>query len=56
MPSKDMADPQATLSAALWTVTIYLVLWTAPEPVSKGLAAVMTATAILYLGWTPSGR
>ncbi len=53
---KGMADPQAALSAALWTVTLYLVLWTVPEPVSKGLAAVMTATAMVYLGvdtfWT----
>ncbi len=53
---KDMADPQAVLSAALWTVTLYLILWTVPEPVSKGLAAIMTATAIAYLGvdtfWT----
>jgi hypothetical protein len=53
---KDMADPQAVLSAALWTVTIYLILWTVPEPVSKGLAAIMTATAVVYLGvdtfWT----
>jgi hypothetical protein len=51
-----MANPQAVLSAALWTVTIYLVLWTVPEPVSKGLAAIMTATAVVYLGvdtfWT----
>ncbi len=56
---KDMADPQAALSAALWTVTFYFILWTAPEPVSKGLAAVMTATAIAYLGvdtfWTLIG-
>jgi hypothetical protein len=53
---KDMADPQAVVSAALWTVTLYLVLWTVPEPISKGLAAVMTATAVAYLGvdtfWT----
>jgi hypothetical protein len=53
---KDMADPQAALSAALWTVTIYFVLWTLPEPNSKGLAAIMTATAVVYLGvdtlWT----
>jgi hypothetical protein len=53
---KGMADPQAALSAALWTMTLYLVLWSVPEPVSKGLAAVMTATAIVYLGvdtfWT----
>jgi hypothetical protein len=47
---KDMADPQAVLSAVLWTATFYLILWTAPEPVSKGLAAVMTATLIAYLG------
>lgn len=53
---RDMADPHAALSAALWTMTLYLVLWSVPEPVSKGLAAVMTATAIVYLGvdtfWT----
>jgi hypothetical protein len=47
---KGMADPHAALSAALWTMTLYLVLWSVPEPVSKGLAAVMTATAIVYLG------
>lgn len=53
---KDMANPQAVLSAALWTVTIYLILWTVPEPVSKGLAAGMTLVALAYLGadtfWT----
>jgi hypothetical protein len=53
---RDMADPHAALSAALWTMTLYLVLWSVPEPVSKGLAAIMTATAIVYLGvdtfWT----
>jgi hypothetical protein len=53
---KDMANPHAAVSAALWTMTVYLVLWSVPEPVSKGLAAVMTATAIVYLGidtfWT----
>jgi hypothetical protein len=53
---RDMADPHAALSAALWSMTLYLVLWSVPEPVSKGLAAVMTATAIVYLGvdtfWT----
>jgi hypothetical protein len=47
---KDMADPHAALSAALWTMTLYLILWTVPEPVSKGLAAVMTATVIAYVG------
>jgi len=53
---KGMADPHAAVSAALWTLTLYLVLWSVPEPASKGLAAIMTATAIVYLGvdtfWT----
>ncbi|WP_338052948.1 AHH domain-containing protein [Pyxidicoccus trucidator] len=47
---KDMADPHAMLAAALWTGTLYLILWTVPEPASKGLAAVMTATLVVYLG------
>ncbi|RKH56771.1 AHH domain-containing protein [Corallococcus llansteffanensis] len=47
---KDMADPHAMVAAAVWTGTMYMVLWAVPEPVSKGLAAVMTATLIVYLG------
>jgi hypothetical protein len=47
---RDMADPHAMVAAAMWTGTLYLVLWTVPEPVSKGLAAVMTATLVVYLG------
>ncbi|WIG96446.1 AHH domain-containing protein [Myxococcus sp. SDU36] len=47
---RDRADPHAMLAAALWTGTLYLVLWTVPEPVSKGLAATMTATLVVYLG------
>ncbi len=47
---KDMADPHAMLAAALWTGTTYFILMSLPEPVSKGLAAVMTATLIVYLG------
>lgn len=47
---KDMADPRAMVAAAMWTGTMYLILWSVPEPTSKGLAAVMTATLIAYLG------
>ncbi|WP_228556766.1 hypothetical protein [Myxococcus sp. AB025B] len=47
---EDMADPRAMVAAAMWTGTMYLVLWSVPEPVSKGLAAVMTATLIAYVG------
>jgi hypothetical protein len=51
-----MADPQALLATVTASVSMYLLLWSLPEPVSKGLAALITATAIAYLGvdtvWT----
>jgi hypothetical protein len=47
---EDMADPQAVLTAVLWTWTTYMVLLAVPEPFSKGLAAVMTVTLIAYVG------
>ncbi|MFY0576167.1 hypothetical protein ACN28S_18995 [Cystobacter fuscus] len=54
---KDMADPEAIKASILWTMTIYAAMWMAPEPVfSKGLATVVTASVICYLGvdtfWT----
>jgi hypothetical protein len=48
---KDMADPHAMVAAVLWTWTTYMVLISLPDvTVSKGLAAVMTATLISYVG------
>ncbi|WP_426749132.1 hypothetical protein [Myxococcus sp. Y35] len=47
---RDMADPQAMMSAVLWTWTTYCILLTVPEPFSKGVAAVMTASLIAYVG------
>ncbi|WP_395834941.1 hypothetical protein [Archangium violaceum] len=48
---KDMADPHAMVAAVLWTWTTYMVLLSIPDvTVSKGLAAVMTATLISYVG------
>ncbi|MBN9687632.1 MULTISPECIES: AHH domain-containing protein [unclassified Corallococcus] len=51
-----MASPQAVMATMTSAVTMYLLLWAMPEPVSKGLAALITATAIAYLGvdtvWT----
>ena len=48
---KDMADPHAMVAAVLWTWTTYMVLVSFPDvTVSKGLAAVMTATLISYVG------
>ncbi|MFP2928308.1 AHH domain-containing protein [Pyxidicoccus sp. 3LG] len=47
---EDMADPQALLATVTASVSVYLLLWSLPEPVSKGLAALLTASAIAYLG------
>lgn len=47
---KDMANPQAMMSAVLWTWTTYMILLAVPEPFSKGVAAVMTASLIAYVG------
>ncbi|WP_309892947.1 hypothetical protein [Archangium sp.] len=48
---KDMADPHAMVAAVLWTWTTYMILVSVPDvTVSKGLAAVMTATLISYVG------
>lgn len=47
---KALADPEAMRAAVLWTGTMYFVLLSLPEPLSKGVAAVMTVTLIVYLG------
>jgi hypothetical protein len=48
---KDMANPHAMVAAVLWTWTTYMVLVSLPDvTISKGLAAVMTATLISYVG------
>ncbi|NMO14604.1 hypothetical protein HPC49_03765 [Pyxidicoccus fallax] len=47
---KDMAHPEALMQAALWTAATYALLWTVPEPATKGVAAVLTAALIIYVG------
>ena len=47
---KDMAHPEAMVQAALWTAATYALLWTVPEPTTKGVAAVLTAALIIYVG------
>ena len=54
---KDMANPEALKSSLYWMMVIYAAMWLAPEPVfSKGLATVITASFICYIGvdtfWT----
>jgi hypothetical protein len=47
---KDMANPEAMVQAVLWTACTYALLWTVPEPASKGVAAVLTVALIAYVG------
>ncbi|RKG87020.1 hypothetical protein D7W82_14875 [Corallococcus sp. CA049B] len=47
---KDMANPEALMQAALWTAVTYALLWTVPEPATKGVAAVISAGLIAYVG------
>ncbi|AFE03708.1 hypothetical protein COCOR_00792 [Corallococcus coralloides DSM 2259] len=47
---KGMANPEALMQAALWTAATYALLWTVPEPATKGVAAVLTAALIGYVG------
>ncbi|RKI59069.1 hypothetical protein D7X55_26185 [Corallococcus sp. AB049A] len=47
---RGMTDREAVLSMIVTTGALYLGLWLLPEPVSKGIAATMTAVLIAYLG------
>lgn len=46
----EMANPMAVYASITSAMTVYLLLWTLPEPVSKGLAATMTVALMAYLG------
>lgn len=45
-----MTDPGAVQAAIVTSMAVYLTLWLLPEPVSKGVAAVLTASLIAWLG------
>jgi hypothetical protein len=47
---KEMVNPQAVLSLLVGTAMLYFMLWVVPEPVTKGLAALMTLAFIAWLG------
>jgi hypothetical protein len=46
----EMADPEQVRAAIVSSMAMYMMLWLLPEPVSKGLAATLTAGLIAYLG------
>ena len=45
-----MADPVAIEASIVTGMAMYMMLWVLPEPVSKGIAATLTACLIAYLG------
>ncbi|HEX8706100.1 MAG TPA: hypothetical protein VF815_45115 [Myxococcaceae bacterium] len=45
-----MVSPQAVLGLLVGTAMLYLMLWVVPEPVTKGVAALMTLVFIAWLG------
>jgi hypothetical protein len=47
---KDSLEPQALLKSLIWSICMYMAMWLVPEPVSKGIAAVLTAALLSYLG------
>jgi len=46
-----MVSPQAVVATVVGGLTMYAVLLALPEPVSKGVAALLTLGAMAYLGW-----
>ncbi|SEU34109.1 restriction endonuclease fold toxin 5 domain-containing protein [Stigmatella erecta] len=48
---RHMANPEAVLTTLTGAMTMYLMLWLLPEPISKGVAALMTVGLVSYLGW-----
>ncbi|HEX5750740.1 MAG TPA: hypothetical protein VFZ09_31230 [Archangium sp.] len=43
-------SPKVLLTSLLWTASFYLGLWLLPEPVTKGVAAVLTVALVAWLG------
>ncbi len=48
---KDLTDRDAIVAMLATTGAVYFGLWLLPEPVTKGVAAVLTVGLIAYLGW-----
>ncbi|WP_200883890.1 hypothetical protein [Archangium violaceum] len=46
-----LVNPQAVVATVVGGLTMYAILLALPEPVSKGIAALMTLGAMAYLGW-----
>ncbi|WP_338052856.1 AHH domain-containing protein [Pyxidicoccus trucidator] len=48
---EDLTDKDAVIAMLATTGAVYFGLWLLPEPISKGVAAVLTVGLVAYLGW-----
>ncbi|WP_245814733.1 hypothetical protein [Cystobacter ferrugineus] len=46
----ELMDVRAMVSLAVWTVSIYCMMWVVPEPTTKALAAGLTVILMAWLG------
>jgi hypothetical protein len=46
-----LVNPMAVVATVVGGMTMYAILLAMPEPVTKGVAALMTLGAVAYLGW-----
>lgn len=47
----ELTDKNAVIAMLATTGAVYFGLWLLPEPISKGVAAVLTVGLVAYLGW-----
>lgn len=48
---EELTDRDAVIAMLATTGAVYFGLWLLPEPISKGVAAVLTVGLVAYLGW-----
>jgi len=48
---RDLTSKEALIAMLTTTGAVYFGLWLLPEPVSKGVAALLTLGLVAYLGW-----
>jgi hypothetical protein len=46
----EMVSPQALMAMVVWSAGLYFMLWLVPEPVTKGVALLLTLGFIAWLG------
>jgi hypothetical protein len=47
---REMVSPQALMAMVVWSAGLYFMLWLVPEPVTKGVALLLTLAFTAWLG------